>query len=306
MSDQYTEPELLRPKTRVRESYLFVAPALAVIVAFSIIPIIWVLAVSLERFNPMTATAQWAGLRSYLDVLESPAVWRAVLNTGYFGIFYIPLTLAGSWLLALLLERPVRGRPILQAIFCAPAVMPVVGMALVWRAAYEPMSGSIDRMLYLIGIDHSLSWSGWLGEPYLAMPSIALMCVWRDLGWFSLLFLAALSRAPRDSYDLADLDGAGAWDKFLHIKLPACAGAITLSIILLVINTQNLFQEIFVMSEDGGPANWTLNVPFLVYRRVYTDYDWGHAAALSTVILAMSIIFVLILNRMIKRRLNWT
>ena len=306
MSEQYHEPELLRPKTRARESYLFLLPALVIIGVFTIYPIVWIVMVSVEEFNPMTSTAKWVGLNYFADVLQSAPIWRAVLNTGYFGIIYIPLTLAGSWLVALFLERQMRGRAVLKAILCAPAVMPVVGMALVWRAAYAPVSGSIDRLLYMVGVDHSSTWSGWLNTPYLAMPSIALMCVWRDIGWFSLLFLAALMRTPREFYDMADLDGAGPWQKFIHVRIPACSGAIALSVIILLINTQNLFQEIFVMTEDGGPANWTLNAPFLVYRYVYTNYDWGHAAALSVVLLAISVVFILILNRMLKRRLNWT
>ena len=303
---QFTEPEVLRPRSRHLGAYLFLAPALAILAVFFLYPILWVISVSVADYDPVTATARTVGVAHYHDVISSTAVWRSILNTAYFAGVYIPLTLLSAGAIALLLSRRVAGRPLLKAIFCAPCVVPVVGAALIWRGAYMPNSGSIDRLLEIIGYEHGPAWGGWLAERYLAMPSIALMCVWRDAGLFALILLAALGRIPQATYELAEVDGASKWQTFRLVTLPMCLGTLGLCAIMLIINVQNVFQEIYVMTEDGGPANWTVNIPFLVYRKAYLDHDWGQGAALSVVLFVVTIVLILIQNRLLNKRLDWT
>jgi len=305
LAETYAEPELLRPKPHRRDAYVFLAPAMAILFVFFILPVFWILYVSVSEYEPVTATSQTVWLDNYREVVTSPAVWRSVLNTVYFGLVYVPLTLLLAGCAAWLFSRCIRSRPLLRAVFCAPIIVPVVAAALIWRAAYAPYSGSIDRLLYLVGYEHGAGWAGWLYEPYLAMPCIAVMCAWRDLGLFALLLLSAFGRIPKSTYELARLDGVSRWQMLTKITIPLCSGTLALCLIMLVINVQNVFQEIFVMTEDGGPANWTVNIPFLVYRYTYTHYDWGRAAALSTVLFAVTVIVILIQNRMLTRRLNW-
>ncbi len=294
------------PKTGSRATYLFLAPLLIFLCVFLVYPVLWLVFVSMSEYDPVTATARSTGISYCRDVVTSPAVWRSILNTAYFCVVYIPLTLASAGVLALLLAKRVRSGTVLKAIFCAPCVVPAVGAALIWRAAYEPSSGSIDRLLYAVGYGHGAGWTGWLAEPYLAMPSIALMCVWRDTGLFALILLSALARIPEECYELARVDGATGRQAFAHVTLPACLETVGLCFIMLVINAQSIFQEIYVMAEDGGPANWTVNIPFLVYRRAYVTYDWGHAAALSMVLFAVTVVIILVQNRMLNRRLGWS
>jgi len=306
VSETYIEPELIEVRHRHAEAYFFLAPALLFLGVFFAYPVLWALRVSLTEYQPATGTAGTAVLSHYRNVLGSAATWRSILNTVYFAVVYIPFTLLLAGALAALMSRCLRSRPLLKAIFCAPCIIPAVAAALIWRAAYSPAGGAIDRALHLFGYFHARGWTGWLAEARLAMPCIALMCVWRDTGLFALILLAALGRIPRSAYELAETDGATKWETFKHVTLPMCLGTVSLCVVMLVINVQNVFQEIYVMTEDGGPANWTVNIPFLVYHNAYLDYDWGHATALSSVLFAVTIVLILIQNRALNRRLNWT
>ena len=305
VSEGYVEPEVLRPRTRTWQAYLLLAPAFAVLALFFVWPLLWLFPVSTQQYDPVTATSHGVGLSFYYEVLASPAAWRAILNMAFFSVVYIPLTLVIAGALALLLHRRSGTSAAFRAIFCAPYMIPAVGAALIWRAAYMRGTGSIDRILYLLGYDHGPGWAGWLGEPYLATPCIALLCVWRDAGLFALILLAARARVPKPCYELAHVDGASPWQTLTSVTIPSCLGTISLCLVLLLLNVGSVFQEIFVLTGDGGPANWSMNVPFLVYRRAYVDYDWGHAAALSVIFLTVAVVLILIQNRMIKRRLGW-
>jgi multiple sugar transport system permease protein len=306
VTEQYAELKPLKVKSRQVSAFLFLAPALLFLGVFFLYPVLWTISISVAEYDPVTASARSAGMSHYRDVFTSPAVWRAILNTAYFSAVYIPLTLLSAGAIALLLGRRVRSAPLLRAIFCAPCVVPAVGAALIWRAAYAPSSGSIDRLLYMLGCEHGPGWAGWLAEPYLVMPCIALMCVWRDTGFFALILLSALARVPQETYELARTDGATRCQTFAHITIPMCLGTLGLCLVMLVINVQSVFQEIYVMTEDGGPANWSVNLAFLVYRRVYVDYSWGQAAALSVVLFAVTVVIILVQNRILNRRLGWT
>jgi len=303
---EYVEPEILTVRHSHRGAYWFLMPALAVLAVFFLVPLLWMFRTGLTDYDPVTATSRGLGLGHYTDALSNPPLWRAVLNTAYFTGVYVPLTLVLAGAVALLLIRVVRSRPVLKAIFCAPFVVPTVGAALIWRSAYLPFTGSIDRLLSLAGVGHGAEWAGWLAAPYLAMPCIALMCVWRDLGFFALILLSALTRIPRDAYELARLDGANSRQMLRHVTLPMSLGTVGLCFVMLLINVQNVFQEIFVMTEDGGPANWTVNLPFLVYHRAYIGFDWSRACALSALLLAVTVVLILIQNRMLNRRLDWS
>ena len=306
MAKDYSEPELLSPTRRQREAYLFLIPALIVLLLFFLYPILWLLSVSVSDYDAVTGAARTVGMDHYRKMLGSAGVWRGILNMAYFGAIYIPLTLLFGAGLAALLRHRVGSRPLLEAVMCSPFVVPVVGAALIWRAAYMPYRGSIDRLLYMLfGYEHAAGWAGWLGETYLAMPCIALMCVWRDMGFIALILLSAMTRVPRRLYDQARIDGATIWQRFVHITAPMCRGTVVLCLIMLVINVQNVFQEIYVMTEDGGPANWTVNIPFLVYRRAYIDHEWGPAAALSIIVFAVTFVVILLQNRLLNRRLDW-
>jgi multiple sugar transport system permease protein len=305
MSETYTEPELIAAKHRHIEAYLFLAPALLLLAVFFVYPVLWMFRVSVSEYEPVTGAAKTVAHSYYREVLSSAATWRSILNTAYFAAVYIPFTLALAGAIALLLNRCVRSRPILRVAFCAPCIIPAVAAALIWRAAYQPSGGAVDRVFDLLGYTHGRGWAGWLAEPYLAMPCIALMCVWRDAGLFALILLAAVARVPKGAYELAESDGATKWETFRYVTLPMCLGTVGLCTIMLVINVQNVFQEIYVMTEDGGPANWTVNIPFLVYHNAYMDYDWGHATALSSVLFAVTVVLILVQNRLLNRRLDW-
>lgn len=301
---QYQEPEILKPVFKTRAAYLLIAPAFIVFALFIFAPIAWMILTSFTEYNPITETAKETGFIHYRTLLTSPPMWRAILNMTYFSLIYIPVTMAVSWLLASLFRNRVAGSSILKGIFCAPYIIPAVAVALIWRSALMPVTGTLDKVLSLYGIIHPADWSGWLGEAYFAMPSLAIMCAWRDAGFLTLIMLAAMSRVPRESYELALLDGADRWQTFKSVTYPACRQALLLSFVLLVVNTQNLFQEIFVMTEDGGPANWTVNIPFLIYRNSFVNYAWGQAAAISTIFFVMSLVIIYVLDRTMSRRFN--
>jgi len=272
-------------------AYVFVAPAVVLLAVFLFIPALWAL---LTSFAPETpGSASLGGISAYVAQLKSDLFWRAVLNTMYFAGVYVPGGLLVGYFLACLIRRKMRSRAPLVILFFAPALVPGVASGAMWGWMYDPDGGLVSRVLAFFGC----SGADWLHEPKLALPGIALMCVWQSAGLIAVIFLAAMSAIPREYGEMADLDGARGWRRFRYVVLPSLGNATRVSLLLLLINAHRVFGAIFVMTRDGGPANWSTTLSFLVYREAMKQFDFRGACALSTVVCFTVAIMVVLLHR---------
>ena len=274
-------------------AYVFVAPAAVLLAIFLFYPAIWTLVVSFEKYDAIGDRGVFAGISAYIKQLESPRLWRAILNTMYFGAIYVPGSLVIGYFLAWLINKAGRGRGAWRAVFFVPVLLPAVAGGILWRWMYDPQWGIVNRVLELGGaapVD-------WLGEGRLALPSIAVSCVWQGAGLIAAVLSAAMWAMPKSFDEMADLDGARGIRRFLHVRLPLLKNALVVSVLLLMINAQRVFVMILVMTGDGGPANWSTNLPFLAYRKGMKDFDFSGASAVAIILCFSIAIMVVLMHR---------
>jgi multiple sugar transport system permease protein len=236
------------------------------------------------------------GFGNYAEVLTSATFWIAVRNTLVFTVLTaVPLVLLGLTM-AILVNRVARAQWLFRLAFFAPYVLPSATMALIWYFLYSPELGLIDSVLTWLGLGPAAL----LGNPGTALPAIALSTVWWTVGFNFVLYLAGLQEIPRELYEAASLDGASGWQQIRHITVPLLGRTTTLVIVLQVINSLKVFDQIFIMTQ-GGPGTASISVLEYVYNTSFTDYRVGAASAASMVffllILGVSAVWLTLTRR---------
>jgi len=288
------------PKRRIDPwAYAFLAPALLLLALFLFYPALWTIAASFGG-EGQTLAGVPSAISAYVFQLESKLFWRAILNTLYFAGFYVPGSLVLGYLIASLIRRKAGIRGHLRVLFFLPAVIPTVAAAAAWQWMYEPGTGAMNLLLQAMG----LPGVDWLNEPYLVLPAVAITCIWQGAGIVAAIYMAALWAVPREYDEMADLDGARGWRRLIHVTLPSVKEATFASVLLLIISAHRIFAVILVMTGDGGPANWSTNLPFLVYRQsLKGEFRFNSSAALSVMLcFTISIMAVLLRHRRIQGR----
>jgi multiple sugar transport system permease protein len=264
----------------------FIAPSLAAIALFFVLPVAGALALSFTDFD-VYAVASWRNLRfiglgNYARLLDDPRFWVALRNTGYFVLVGGPLTIAISLAAALLLNTRIRFQGFFRTVFFLPVVTTIVAIAVVWRYVYHPRFGLLNQALALLGI----SPVDWLGDPRWAMPAIIVMAAWKNFGFDTIVFVAALQAVPPSLYEAASLDGASPGQQLRYVTLPALAPSFLFVAVLTMIGYFQLFAEPYVMTQ-GGPADGTLSIVLLMYEQGFRWWNMGYAAALAFVLFAV-------------------
>jgi multiple sugar transport system permease protein len=270
------------PQAEWRAGWAFIAPALAVILLFFVLPVLGGLALSFTNFDIYAigdpATASFVGLENYRTLLTSPLFWRSLGNTFYFVVVAGPLSVALSLLAALLVSSPLaRWQGLFRTVYFAPVVTTLVAVAVVWRYLYHPRFGLLNRALEAVGV----SAIDWLGDPRTAMPAIILVAVWKSFGYNMVIFVAGLQAIPVSLYEAARIDGAGFWRRFWHITLPGLKPTFLFVGLTTMIGYFQLFAEPYVMTAGGGPLNATLSVVLYMYKEGFRWWNMGYAAAVA-------------------------
>ncbi|MER5612540.1 sugar ABC transporter permease [Streptomyces sp. NPDC002215] len=263
---------------------LLLAPSFVLILAFVLGPMLGSLWISFHDWNllkPMT----WTGLDNYREVLTSADTWKAFRNTLYYVVGYLPLVYAGGLLIALGLNRALRGRNLLRGIYFLPVVTSWVVVALVWKWILNPNSGALNAVLGWFGINGP----GWWTDPTWAMPSVILASAWKDLGFVMVILLAGLQAIPESVYEAAKVDGVTAWQRFRHVTFPLLAPSSLFVVMISLINGFQVFDQVFVMT-GGGPAGATTTVVSAVYDNSFRYGKIGYASALSWVLFVVILI----------------
>lgn len=264
--------------------WLFAGPALVVIVVFFLLPVLAALVLSVTDYDLYAIASihnvRFVGLRNYADLLANPLFWQALGNTVYFVVVGVPLSLAASLGGAVLLHaKTARYAGFFRTAYFAPSVTTVVAVAVIWRYLLHTRYGLINYALAQLGIAPI----DWLGDPHWAMPAIILFAVWKNFGYNLVILLAALGTIPADLYEAAELDGAGAWAQFRHVTVPGIRGTLVFVGILTVAGYFQLFAEPYVMTQ-GGPAQSTLSVLYLLYDEGFKWWNLGRASAVAFVL----------------------
>jgi multiple sugar transport system permease protein len=273
-----------------RTAWLFLAPALALIGCFFVLPVAAGLLLSLTDFDLYAIgsleTARFVGTANYAAVLRSPLFWTAVRNTLLFVLAGGPLSVGVSLGAALLLDaRGVRLRSLFRTVYFAPVVTTLVAVAIVWRYLYHPRYGLLNHLLGLAGLGPV----DWLGDPRWAMPAIILLAVWKNFGYNMLILIAGLGTIPEELYEAAAMDGAGRWQRFRHVTLPGLAPTFLFVGLTTMIGYFQLFAEPYVMTQ-GGPLRSTTSLVLLMYEEGFRWWRMGLASTLAVFLLAITLL----------------
>jgi multiple sugar transport system permease protein len=284
-----------------RAGWLFIAPAITLIVVFFFLPVGASLLLSITDFdlyavaNP--SNVRFVGTRNYTELLQNPTFWLSLKNTFYFALIGGPLTVATSLGAALLLNaKVVRFKTLFRTIYFLPFVTTLVAVAIVWRYLYHPQYGFLNYALGAIGI-HPIDW---LGDPRWAMPAIILLAVWKNFGYNMLIFIAGLQSVPEDLYEAAALDGAGAVRQFWHVTLPNLAPTFFFVGVVTMIGYFQLFAEPYVMT-TGGPLGATTSLVLFMYEEGFRWWRLGVAASIAFLLFLIILVWTAIQLRLERR-----
>jgi multiple sugar transport system permease protein len=267
---------------------LFISPWLLGFLLFTAGPMLASLILSFCKYD--LHTLKWVGTKNY-EVLftQDPLFWKSLGNTAIYVLFSVPIGLAGSLLIALLLNQKVRGMPFFRTAFYLPSLVPAVASSLVWMWVFHPDSGILNYTLSLIGIKGP----AWLLDPDTALASLIIMSLWGIGGGRMIIFLAGLQGIPDDLYEAASLDGAKGWAVFRHVTLPMLSPTIFFNLILGIIGSFQVFTSAFVMT-GGGPNNATMMYVLYLYNNAFRYFKLGKASAMAWVLFAILLVFTVI------------
>ncbi|HMN26562.1 MAG TPA: sugar ABC transporter permease [Caldilineaceae bacterium] len=267
--------------------YLFIAPWLVGFLVFTIGPLIASIVLSLADYSIVTPPI-FRGLGNYRDLFTEDRLFGLSLyNTAYYVFFFVPLQIALSLGLALLLNQQVRGLAIYRTLFYIPSIVPLVANSILWIWILQPQWGLLNYLLSLIGVKGPL----WLNSVAWSKPSLIMMSLWGS-GGAMIIFLAGLQGIPQHLYEAAEIDGANRWRKFWSITIPLLTPTIFFVLVLGVIGSFQVFTQAYIMT-GGGPADSTLFYMFYLYRRAFVFHNMGYASAMAWILFV--IIFVLTL-----------
>ncbi|GAA1028446.1 sugar ABC transporter permease [Virgisporangium ochraceum] len=280
-----------------RPALAFLAPFLVLYVLFIIGPAIYGLVMSFFHTSLVKpGLGEFAGISNYVEALSSGDFWSALWHTVWFTILTTPPLVVLALLFALLAERARRARWFFRLAFFLPYVLPSAVVALIWIWLYTPVLGLITRTVAWFGVEPP----NWLGDPNWAMVSLAVTTVWWTLGFNFVLYLAGLQEIPRDLYEASSIDGASPWQQVRSITLPLLARTTTLVVVLQIIASLKVFDQMYIMT-SGGPNFSTRSALQYIYDVGFTDFRTGYAAAASTlfflVVLAVSAVWLTMTRR---------
>jgi multiple sugar transport system permease protein len=257
-----------------------VLPWLLSLLIFTTYPVLAAFYLSLTDYN-VVQPPTWVGLQNYRTMLTAdPAFWISVKNTAFYTLLAVPLGLAGSLALALLLNLRVRGLAVYRTLVYLPALTPPVVSTIIFIGMFDPEGGLINAILQQVGLPAL----GWLNDPTWAKPALIMMSLW-GLGAGALIFLAGLQEIPQALLEAAAIDGAGPWLRFRHITLPLLTPVILFNLVVGVIGAFHVFTPALVSGgTTGKPLESTLMLMVHIYRNAFRYFAMGYASALAVVL----------------------
>lgn len=275
---------------------LFIAPYLAYLGLFIIQPLYMGLAGSVAEWDILFARMEWVGFENYARLFRDPKFYDAIGNTLIYLVVQIPLSIIFGLMAALLLNQRIRFRAFFRALYFLPVITGSVVLAIVWTWIYSESGGVLNYLLSFFGVAPI----AWLNSESLSMYSISLMKVWTDVGFYAVIFLAALQAIPSDLIEAARVDGATPWNIFWHIKRPLLNSTIVFAVIMATIWGMQIFAEPYLMTR-GGPLGSTTTMTLYLYREAFDFSRMGYASAIGVVVAVMILAVSLVERKLIER-----
>jgi multiple sugar transport system permease protein len=270
----------VRRRKETLSAYLFLLPGFTLFGLVILYPIARAFQISLYHWAIVPgAPSQWAGIHNYSRALHDPVFWRGLVNTGFYMAVTVPAQIVLGLAVAVLLDGRMPARAFFRTLFYLPVVTSWVVVSLLFRYLFLTDGGLVNWFLHdgLHVTGHNIDW---LDHRWSAMTVIAVLGVWKGIGWSMVIFLAALQGVPRELKEAAAVDGANAWRRFRAVSLPAIRPVVAFVTVMLVIGGFNVFISVFLIT-NGGPLDETQVLLTYMYRQAFSFLDFGYGSAIS-------------------------
>lgn len=281
--------------------YIMIFPTFIGLMVLNIIPAMQTLVLSFEKSGAF-GKSTWVGLANYKRLFQDPAVMQATLNTFKYAIWVVPVTAILSLIVAVLLNKKMKGVSVYRTIYFLPMVAAPAAIAMVWRWLYNSEYGIINYALSLIGVKGP----NWIADPNVALISIAIIGIWSSVGYNMILLLAGLQEIPRDYYEAASIDGASPIRQFFKITIPLVSPTMFFVIVTSIMGAFQVFDLMFMIVQEGNPAlEKTQSLVYLFYKHSFLINDKGYGSAIIMVLLAIIMLVTLIQVKLQKKWVNY-
>jgi multiple sugar transport system permease protein len=276
-------------RRRTLTALAFLAPALIILGIFVAWPMLQALRLSFTDASGFGAE-EWIGLENYVRVFTDPDILDAMLNTLWYTVLFTPTAVVSALLLALVLNSPALPfRGFFRTALFLPFIVSLAVAAFAWSYLLDPRLGLLNYWLQGAGVQLG----DVLEDPVLAMPAVAMVAVWKNFGFYMVIFLAGLQDIPASLYEAARMDGAGAWRRFTNVTLPLLSNTLAFVLIFALIAALQAFDQIYVMT-GGGPYGHTQTIVMEIYQSGFRKLDLGFASALSYVLLIATLLLSIV------------
>jgi len=296
---EHVETASKADRHRIRTAFAFLAPSLIGVILFLVIPIIFVIGLSLVQWNMLTPM-KWVGLSNYVNIFEFDGFGHSLVVTAYYVILNIPIQTAFALGMAMLLRRKHAGAGVIRIIAVLPFLSTPVAMGVVWNWIFNPSTGLVNQFLAHLGI----TGPAWLSNEATAMPVIAFANIWQYAGYNMLFFLAGLAAIPPTVYEAASIDGATKWEQFRRVTLPLLRPTMLFVLVTGVIGSFQVFDTVYVMTA-GGPGNATEVASLNIYNTAFAGFRIGEASAMSVVLFLLILAITIAQFRYFNKRMTY-
>lgn len=290
-----------------RYSYLFIAPAVILFFVFVFIPVIASFFLGFTRYNVVTP-AQWVGLENYRQIFfHDVRFWKALRNTVVYVLGVVPVGISISLLLAVAIDQKIRFKNFYKTMFFMPVVTSVIAISVIWKWLFAGEKyGLINHWLMKLGLNPI----DWVMSPTWTLPAIMIMSIWAGLGYNMILLLAGLQTIPRTFYEAAEIDGAGSWHKFWRITVPLLRPTLLFVIIMSVINSFQVFEQVYIMTGGigegvGGVLDCALSLVAYLYEKGFQGFEMGYASAIAYILFGIIFLITLFNLKVVRARSDY-
>ena len=268
--------------------YLFLLPAVAVLIVFFFIPFFQTFGLSFFDYSSSIYNPTFNGVDNYIKLFKEPIFYKVMFNTFMYLIIAVPFLVTFPLFLAILINQKIRGITLYKILLYLPVIVSIVVAAIAFKWLYTGQ-GILNYILTLFHLEPI----GWLVDTKWALFSVAIVTIWKGIGYYMMIYLASLMSVPQDLYEACDIDGANFLTKHLTVTIPHIMPTIALVSTISTISAMKVFAEIYVMTK-GGPLNSTKTIVYYIYERAFENLDLGYASALAVVLLIVVMTFSLI------------
>lgn len=302
MAKQAKQKGTNRARSEFIWGWLFILPTMLGLFALNIIPIFQTIYQSFFKAGAFGRGNVFVGLDNYKRMFVDESVWQALFNTFKYAVVEVPFSIAIALVLAVLLNRHMRGRSLYRTIYFLPMVAAPAAVAMVWRWLYNSEFGLLNHLLNTLGFDSV----NWISNPNTTFVWIAVVGIWSVIGYNMVLFLAGLQEIPQDYYEAAMIDGASAVKQFFNITVPLISPMMFFVSVTRIIAAMQVFDVIYMMMDRNNPAFFkTQSLVYLFYRYSFVESDRGYGSAIVMLLLLVIMVITVIQIRMQKKWVNY-